>query len=106
MSPRATAVMAIFFGPAAAAGDQFFSYMLVYPAAASGTNVWLHVVTVVASVVACVGLLLSYGILRRRTEVFEVDRFLAVVGLAMNAFFLLVVVVGFGLPKVMLHPTD
>ena len=100
------AMSAIFVGPAACAADQLASYVLTYPAAASGDKTWLHVVTGVAAVVTCVGLLTSYRVLRRRTEVFPVDRFLAVLGLTMNAFFLLVVLVGFGLPKLLLHATD
>jgi hypothetical protein len=106
MSPRAIAVLAIFFGPAACAADQLFSYILVYPAAASGSNLILHVLTVVAALVAALGLFLSYRVLKRETEVFEVDRFLAIVGLTLNGFFLLVVLVGFGVPKLLLHGTD
>jgi ABC-type Co2+ transport system permease subunit len=106
MSPRATAMLAIFFGPLACAADQLFSYMLVYPAAASGDKTMLHVLTAIAAVIAATGVLVSYRILRRKTEVFEVDRFLALFGIVMNAFFLAVVVFGFGIPKLLLHPTD
>jgi hypothetical protein len=106
MSPRAVAMTALFFGPVACAGDQLFSYMLAYPAAASGSKTMLHVLTAVAALVATFGMLLSYRILRRKTEVFPVDRFLALMGVVMNAFFLLVVLVGFGLPKFLLDPTD
>lgn len=106
MSPRATAVLALFFGPAAAAADQLTSYALVYPAQASGSKLTLFVVTACAAALACGGLALSTRVLRRRTEVFDVDRFLAWLGIALNTFFLLVVVVGFGMPKLLLHPTD
>jgi hypothetical protein len=106
MSPRATAVLAIFFGPAACAADQLFSYMLVYPAAAANDKTMLHVLTLVAAVIAAVGIFLSWRVLRRKTEVFEVDRFLALFGMVLNAFFLLVLVVGFGIPKLLLHATD
>ena len=106
MSPRATAMLAIFFGPAACAADQLVSYMLDYPAAAANDKTMLHVLTAVAAVIAAFGILLSWRVLRRRTEVFEVDRFLAVFGMVLNAFFVLVVVVGFGVPKLLLHATD
>jgi|GEM_PF-3674953 len=106
MSPRAVAVLAMFLGPVACAADQLVSYMLVYPAATGAGMLWLHLVTVAAAAVASVGIYLSFRVLRRRTAVFEVDRFLAVVGIALNAFFLLVVLFGFGLPKLMMHPTD
>ena len=106
MKPRDTAVVAIFLGPAAAAADQLVSYVLVYPAAARSSNAVLHLVTAVAATLAAAGVVISYRVLRRRTEVFEVDRFLALVGVAINVFFLLVVLVGYGLPKLMLHPTD
>ena len=106
MSPRAMAMLAIFFGPAACAADQFFSYMLVYPAAAANDKTWLHVLTLVAAAVAAIGIFLSWRVLRRKTEVFEVDRFLAMFGMVLNIFFLVVVVVGFGVPKLVLHPTD
>ena len=106
MSPRSTAMLAIFFGPAACAADQLFSYMLVYPAAASNDKTMLHLLTLAAAVFTGIGIFLSWRVLRRKTEVFEVDRFLAIFGMVLNIFFLLVVVVGFGVPKLVLHPTD
>jgi hypothetical protein len=106
MSPRSLAVFALFLGPAACAADELFSYMLVYPAAARGSNSILFVLTVLAALVAGAGLFLSYRVLQRKTEVVEVDRFLALLGVCLNGFFLLVVLAGFGLPKMILHPTD
>jgi hypothetical protein len=108
MSPRSLAVSALFLGPAACAADELFSYMLVYPAAARGSNAILFVLTVLAAVVAGTGLFLSYRVLKRKTETrgVEVDRFLALLGVCLNGFFLLVVLAGFGLPKIILHATD
>src|SRR4051794_29596318 len=106
MTPRATAVLAIFIGPAACLADQLCSYVLVYSAAATGDKSWLHLITLIAALTSMLGLLVSYRVLRRKTKVFEVDRFLARVGIAMNALFLLVILAGFGLPNLVLNATD
>jgi hypothetical protein len=106
MTSRSKALYALFLGPAACAADELFSYVLVYPAAARGSNAMLHVLTALAAAVSLFGIYLSYRVLDRRAGQPAVDTFLALLGIAMNAFFLLVVVAGFGLPKLMLHPTD
>jgi hypothetical protein len=113
MTPRQTALLALFIGPAACAIDQLTSYVLVYRAATSRGHVgWVHGATVVAAALVIVGLFLSWRVLRLSREgregegVIGVDRFLAVTAVAMNLFFLLVVVVGFGLPQLILQPLD
>lgn len=106
MSPRALAVTALFAGPLAAALDLGVSYFLVAPAAASGSNALLHVVTAVTAALAALGVVLSWRVLRRREHLVEADRFLGVCGVAMNAFFLFVVLFGLEIPKLVLHPTD
>jgi hypothetical protein len=112
MTPRATAMLAIFIGPVVCATDQLVSYALVHRAAAQGSHHSFPGVTAMAAGIVFFGLFLSWRVFRLRTdarrgeEVEGVDRFLAVVGLAMNLFFLLVVVVGFGLPQLFLHPAD
>lgn len=106
MKPRSIALLALFLGPFGALANQLASYAFVYDAGAKADNWLLHVFTLLGAIIAAVGLLLSWRILKRRTETFEVDRFLGVMGVALNGFFLLVVLVGFGLPKLVLHPTD
>lgn len=106
MSPRNLAVTALFAGPLAGAIDLGLSYVLVYRAAASGSKLSLHVVTALAAALAAVGIVMSWRVLKKRETVIEADRFLGVCGVALNAFFLLLVVVGFGIPKLVLHPTD
>lgn len=106
MTPRAIAMMSMFFGPVAAAADELTSYALTYDAARRGHNALLFVVTAVAAAIATTGLLLAVRVLRRKTEVFEPDRFVAMVAILVNAFFLAAVLVGYGMPKLLLHPTD
>jgi hypothetical protein len=106
MSQRSLAVVALFLGPAACAADELFSYLLVYPAAARGSNAILFALTALAALVAAAGVFLSYRVLRQKAELVEADRFLALLGVCLNAFFLLVVVAGFGIPSIVLHPTD
>jgi hypothetical protein len=113
MTPRATAVLAIFVGPVVCATDQLVSYALVHRAAVRGSPAFFPGITALAaSAVILLGLFLSWRVFRWQGDARGgereggVDRFLAVVGLAMNLFFLVVVVVGFGLPQVFLHPTD
>jgi len=113
MTPRQTAMLALFIGPTACAIDQLLSYALVYRAATSrGHDALIQGATAVAVAVILVGLFLSWRLLRSHGGarngggIGGVDRFLAVTAVAMNLFFLLVVVVGFGLPQLLLHPTD
>lgn len=97
MKPRDHAVIAIFVGPFAALADELTSY--------AGLK-YVLLVTAASASLAAAGAYASYRILRRRTEVFEVDRFLAWLGLLLNAFFLIVILLGFGIPKLVLSPTD
>ena len=105
MKARNLALAAVFVGPAAALVDLTLSYYLVYPAQGSGHKTGLHVVTAAALVVTLVGLVMSRRVLARKNETAEVDRFLAFAGLALNAFFLLVIV-GFAIPKLVLGVHD
>lgn len=97
MKPRDRAVMAIFFGPAAALADEVASYAILRHTL---------LVTVVSAAITIGGGAMAYRVLRRKTDVFDVDRWVAVAGLLLNAFFLFVIVFGFGIPKLVLHPTD
>jgi hypothetical protein len=102
---RSKTVAAMFIGPAACAAAEAASYALVRPAAASGSRALVLIPIALGALIAALGLLLSARHVREDAAP-GVDRFLAVAGLAVNAFFFLVVVVGFGLPAIVLHPTD
>ena len=102
MTPRSRAVLAVFVGPAACLVNLVVGYVL----SDRSSKVPMLAASAIAAVVAAIGLLVSGGILRRRTEVFEVDRFVAALGIATNAFFLFVVVVGFGTPEMLLGLAD
>jgi hypothetical protein len=111
MTSRTTAMLAIFVGPVAAAIAQLVSYALVHRAAVQGSRDMSPGVTAVAASAVLIGLFLSWRAFRWRggvqsTEVEGVDRFLAAVGVAMNLFFLFVIVAGFGLPQLILDPVD
>jgi hypothetical protein len=106
MTPRNLAVTALFAGPLAAAIDLGLSYVLVYRARASGSELSLDLGTVFAAALSAIGIVLSRRVLEKREAVLESDRFLGVCGVALNAFFLLLVLAGFGVPKIVLHPTD
>lgn len=105
MKARNLALAALFVGPAAAMIDLTLSYYLVYPAQGSGHKTGLHIVTVLALLVTVVGIVMSRRALARDSETAPVDRFLALGGLALNAFFLLVIV-GFAIPKLVLGIYD
>ncbi len=105
MRARSQAVLALFVGAAAALLDQLASYVLVYPSQAHGGNMPIAVSAIVSGVIASVGIFLAFRVLRRKSEVVEVDRFLALLGVVLNVFFLLVIV-GMAFPATILHPTD
>lgn len=106
MSARTLALSAIFIGPTAALIDLSASFFLVLPAQESGSKAWLHVLTVVAALLTAFGIVLARRALSRdRPPGAEVDRFLALSGVALNAFFLLVIV-GFAIPKLVHGVTD
>lgn len=97
------ALTALAIGPLAVAADMAISYYLVYPAQASGSKLGLHVTTACCAVVAIVAIVLSRRALARDAR--EIDRFLAISGIAMNAFWFLVIL-GFEVPKIIHHVSD
>lgn len=105
MKARNQALLALFVGAPAAMLDQLASYVLVYPSQASHSNWPIAVSAGIAAVIATGGILLALRVLRRKSEVVEADRFLALLGVVLNAFFLLVIV-GMAVPAAILHPTD
>jgi hypothetical protein len=103
-SARKTAIAALFFGPIAASADLSVSYALVPHAQAVSNKTAIYVVTAVTMLVTVAGIMLAAR--SRKTEGgAPVDRFLAVAGMALNAYFLLVIM-GFTVPKLLLNPGD
>jgi hypothetical protein len=101
---RAMAVVALLLGPIAALGAQAGDYALVERARAADSKAWLVVVTLAGALLAGGGALLARQAMRARGT--RGDRLLAVVALLLDLLLLLVVLVGFGLPNLMLHLTD
>ena len=104
MNSRSLGVSALVLGSAAALGALTTSYGLVYPARGQQNKAPLLLALVVGSVAACVAGLLSLAAHRRATQPSE--RFLAVLGLVLSAFFLFVIVFGFGIPDLGLGTSD
>lgn len=105
MTARNLALAAIFVGPMTAMLDLCLSYYLVYPSQGEASKYPLHIATVVAVVLTIVGIVMSRRVLARKGEVAKVDEFLAVGGLGLNAFSLLLVI-GFAIPKFILGVHD
>jgi len=103
MSLRTRLVLALLAGPAAAAADLVILYALVYRAQETGTKVSLHVASVIALAVALAGALYAYR--TRRRDVMREDHFLATLGAALGAFFLLLII-AFEVPAALLSPRD
>lgn len=106
MSPRAKMITALLVGPVVAAADQLASYLLVYEAARRASNMLFAIVSLVASALIATAFSISFLELYRSERSTEVDRFLAIIAVSLNAFFLIVVVVGYGMPAFILRPTD
>ncbi len=106
MTPRNLALGALFVGPVVAAIDLGLSYPLVYRARESGSRVWLDLITILCAIAVAGGIAASRSVLRRHDGAAPVDRFLGVLGVALNAFFLLLVLAGYGIPKLVHTPWD
>lgn len=105
MKTRNLAVAALFVGPAAALLDLGLSYYLIHPSQAAESKWPLHVASIAAAAVAVLGILAARRVLAREANAAKVDEFLAVCGIALNAFSLLLVV-AFAIPKLVLGVHD
>jgi hypothetical protein len=105
MKARNLALAALFVGPTAAMLDLGLSYYLVYPSQAALSKWPLHAASLVAAVLAVVGILAARRVLARKAEAAKVDEFLAMCGIALNAFSLLLII-GFAIPKFILGVHD
>ena len=101
MTLRTRLVLALLAGPAAAALDMLVSYALVYRAQETGTKLSLHVSTLVALLVAVAATFYAWRVRRRETN--PQDHFLATLGTALGAFFILLIL-AFEVPTSLLSP--
>jgi CHASE3 domain sensor protein len=104
MNSRSLGFSSLILGSGAALGALTASYGLVYPARANHTKAPLAVALLVGAVAACFAGWLALSAHRRATQ--RSERFLAIVGLVLSAFFLFVVVFGFGIPDLVLETGD
>ncbi|WP_394845998.1 hypothetical protein LZC95_00865 [Pendulispora brunnea] len=105
MSARKLALLSLAAGPLAALGGQLLDYGLVYVARDHGTKRALFLGTMAAAALAGAGLLLAQRV-HRRASLSRADRFVALLGMVLNAFFLFVVVAGYGLPALLHRLAD
>ena len=104
MNQRANAFSAIVLGSVAALGALTASYGLVYPARAHGSKLPLGLALLAGALSACLAGWLALAAHRRATR--ESERFLALLGMILSAFFLFVIVFGFGIPDLVLQARD
>ncbi|MDB4942062.1 MAG: hypothetical protein JWP97_1596 [Labilithrix sp.] len=98
MSARDRALGAMLLGPFACLADLAYLYFSV-----PTSKVWLLLGSLVAALLAALGIVLSR---RALADESRVGHFVGIMGVVVNAFFLMVVVVGFGMPLLFLHSTD
>ncbi len=104
MNARSQASLALALGSFAALASQSLSYALVYPAAARGSKVPVVLALVFGAVTAALAVVLGWRALARSR--LPSERFLSLLAVALSGFFLLLVVVGFGIPELVLSPKD
>jgi hypothetical protein len=104
MSPRSLAFSSLTLGSVAALAALGASYGLVYPARAHHSKVPLALALAVGSLAACLAGWLSLTAHRRARQ--ESERFLALLSLVLSGFFLFVIVIGFGIPDLILEARD
>lgn len=106
MTLRSTLIAAMLVGPIAAATDLLASYYMIHPAQASGSKLGLHVATVIAFLVTTAAAIWSVSQLRRRDYgLTPAERFLAIMSVAMDGFFALLIG-AYAIPTFILHVTD
>lgn len=100
---RSRAFLAIVLGAVAALGAQLLCYGLVYPARSQGK--WPILLSLLAGgLLASIAAWLSARAHGNATG--KSERFLALLGVVLSAFFLFVVLVGYGIPNLFLGPRD
>jgi cytochrome c oxidase subunit III len=104
MNPRSLASRGMILGGGAALATQIVSYALVYPAAKWQSKTPVVIALLGGAGVAVVAVMLSVWALRRSR--LESERFLSLLAIVLNAFFLFIVLVGFGVPALFLGARD
>ena len=104
MSSRNSAFLALVIGTAATLCAQVLSYGLVYPAGARHSKSPLALALLGGALGVGFAAWLSFGAYRRAS--LPAERFLALLSLVLSAFFLFVVLAGFGIPDLMLGVRD
>jgi hypothetical protein len=104
MSQRSQAFLSVIVGSLATLGALTASYGLVYPARAQQSKVPLCLALLAGAIVACSAGWLALTAHRRARR--ESERFLALLGVVLSAFFLFVIIFGFGIPDLVLQARD
>lgn len=104
MTPRNAVAAALTVASVAVLGTQILSYGLVYPAGAAHTKSPIGLAVLGGALLAGGCAVASFRALRRAEG--DAERFTALLGLVLSGFFLFVVVIGFGVPSLILSPKD
>ncbi len=104
MNQRSLGFVSIALGSLAALGALTASYGLVYPAHGQHTKLPLWLALLAGALVACLAGGLSLAAHRRASG--QSERFVALLALVLSAFFLFIVVFGFGIPNIVLGTGD
>jgi type IV secretory pathway TrbL component len=102
---RSRLIVAIFAGPLAAAANLGVGDYLASRVHETGSKLGFHVASIVALVVTLAAGAYALRVARRADQAARVDRFLAVMGVALGGFFALLIV-AYAIPTFILHPTD
>jgi choline-glycine betaine transporter len=104
MNSRAISFGSLALATSAVLGALTLAYGLVYPSGAHDSKLPLAIAIVAGALCAQSAALLGFRTYRRARS--EPDRFFALLVLATSAFFLFVVVFGFGIPALVLGVHD
>jgi type IV secretory pathway TrbL component len=102
---RSRLIAALFVGPLAAAANLGVGDYLSSRVQETGSKLGFHLASIVALVVTLAAGAYALRVVRRAEEPARVDRFLAVMGVALGGFFALLIV-AYAIPTFILHPTD
>jgi hypothetical protein len=104
MNARVISCAALALGTLAVLGTLTLAYGLVYPSGAHETK--LPLVLAICGGAICAQFAVVFGLRSHRRADGEAERFFALLSLATAAFFLFVVVLGFGIPALVLGVHD
>jgi hypothetical protein len=104
MKPTVAAFLALALASITTLGAQVVSYGLVYPARAENSKFPLILALLSGTIATVCAIVLALVAFRRAS--LDSERFTALLSLLLGAFFLFVVVAGFGIPELFLEPRD